>query len=65
MDFLTASDLPQADLHRLLIEPRLFTHTPAQIDRLKPATMPHAQLTQSGKDVLLQRAPLSLQITEG
>ncbi len=43
---LTAIDLAQADVHRLMVETRLLTHPPADIDRLEPGAVLLTALTQ-------------------
>ncbi len=62
---LAASDLAQADVHRLLVQRGFLAHPPAQVNRLEASAVLLAQLAQPREHPRLQRVSLLLQVAEG
>ena len=61
---LAPRDLAQADLHRALVEGRLLTDAPAQVDRLEATAMRRTQISQCGEDLVMEDRSLGAEIAK-
>jgi hypothetical protein len=62
---MAALDLPQTDVHRLLVEGRFRAHPPAQVDGLEAAAVTVAKVAEARENGLVEIVALRLQVLEG